>query len=215
MQDISEESSDGWELIDDEVLPGDSASRPQAVRASRRTTTAENDLDNRDRRQNWSHIPPPADIDDGWGRQRRQPYSNGHPYYNNNVPYLAIPRPYMVPSPYPVYHGSYHPPPPGYNGTTAPPPPPPPPPPLVHSPYYQPSSHPTEKQRVPSVPHNSKTSFFAPKPSATTIPDKSMTISGGDPIKIVEEYLESLKGTKEKELLEANRILTWIDRHFR
>jgi hypothetical protein len=164
MRNVNKDSADLWDSIEDEILPGDSVSRPH------------------DRR---------------------------------GLPNPPISRPYTGSVPHNPYPVSHYPPPlryPPHHGSMAIPSSPPPPPHLAHIPYYQPILWPTY---IPPVAPTSEPPFSAPEPLDTKALAKLIASSKEDPIKIVEEYLESLRGTKETELLEANRILTWIDRHFR
>ncbi|KAH7356024.1 hypothetical protein BKA66DRAFT_474359 [Pyrenochaeta sp. MPI-SDFR-AT-0127] len=78
--------------------------------------------------------------------------------------------------------------------SSSPPPAPPPPPPQTE---YQVSQ--------------STKSVSSPVPSPAVVPEPVATAKKTDPIALVEAYLEEVKKAKEKELLEANRVLSWID----
>lgn len=82
----------------------------------------------------------------------------------------------------PAFHRPSTPPPKWWTPTPTPPTPPPPPPP-----------------RSPPPP--------PPDPSPQLKPGIAT-----DPIELIESYLEALKESKQKQLLDASRILTWVDR---
>jgi hypothetical protein len=214
IRNVSEESGDSWDLIQDEILPDDSASRPRTDLRRRQMATTRTEHTRpsdtlRNRHHTGQHIRPPANTDGGEREQLMWPFFVDRTPNHQGLPNRPISRPYTSPAPHNPYHISHYPP---YHGSTAVPSSPPPPPHLAHVPYYQPIPRPTY---IPPVAPTSKPPFSAPEPLDTEALTKSIVSIKEDPIKIVEEYLESLRGTKEKELLEANRILTWIDRHFR
>jgi hypothetical protein len=219
MRNVSEDSGDSWELIQDEILPDDSASRPRTdlrrrPMATSRTEHMRPSDNSRNRHHTEQHVRPRANTDEDEREQLMRPFFVDRTHDRRGLPNPPISGPYTGPAPHSPYPVSYYPPPlryPSYRGPTATPSSPPPPH-LAHIPYYQPIPWPTY---LPPVASTSKPPFSAPEPLDTEALAKPIASSKEDPIKIVEEYLESLRGTKETELLEANRILTWIDRHFR
>jgi hypothetical protein len=220
MRNVSEESGDSWDPIQDEILPDDSASRPRTNLRRRQMATTRTEHTrpsdtSRNRHHTGQHIRPRANTDEDEREQLMPPFFVDRTHDHQGLPNPPISRPYTGPAPHNPYPVSQYPPRlhyPPYHGSTAIPSSPPPPPHLAHLPYYQPIPWPTY---IPPVAPTSKPPFSAPGPLDTEALAKPIASSKEDPIKIVEEYLESLRGTKETELLEANRILTWIDRHFR
>jgi hypothetical protein len=223
VRNVGEESADSWDLIEDDILPDDSASRPRTsmqpwqTAATHTERTRPSDT-SRDRRHTGRHIHPPANTDED-GREQPMPRSFVDPTrYHGGLTNPPISRPYTCLPPRNPYPISHYPPPlyyPPYHGSTAIPSSPHLPPHLTHIPHYQPNVRSTYQQHIPPVTLTSKHPFSTAEPLVTETLAKSKESSKEDPIKIVEEYLESLRGAKETELLEANRILTWIDRHFK
>jgi hypothetical protein len=223
MRNVGKDSADLWDSVEDEILPEDSVSRPRTSlqpwqTAAVRTEHTRRSDTSRNRRHAGRHGHLPAKIDTPGREQSVPPFFVDRTQYHQGLPYHPMAMPYADLAPHVPYSVSHRPPRlycPPHHESTAIPSSPPPPPHLTHIPYYQSISRPTYQQHIPPVAPTSKPPFSAPGPLDTEALAKPIASSKEDPIKIVEDYLESLRGTKETELLEANRILTWIDRHFR
>ncbi|KAF1952221.1 hypothetical protein CC80DRAFT_182540 [Byssothecium circinans] len=224
----SEEDDDEWLHLEDEITPWDSASRPrqtarprttrppvvppsQYIRPTRETSTSREGQRTPRRR--------PHVVKVGHGTIEPLPtYPPFSMYPGYDFPYMSMPpRPYpgpymgSVPKPFSPYVPSM------ISGTTAVPTPPELP--------FQRYPSPPRRRRTPSPPPapapalapppTPAPSLPPPPPPPLAAPEPSQSTRDLDPIALVESYLEALKESKEKELLDANRILSWIDRRSR
>lgn len=89
--------------------------------------------------------------------------------------------------------------------------PPPPPPPEVLQRVPMPSPSPPPPPQTKHQVSRPTKSVSSPVPSPAVVPEPVAKAKKTDPIALVEAYLEEVKKAKEKELLEANRVLSWID----
>jgi hypothetical protein len=220
----SEGDTDDWDIIQDEIDPADSASRPRVARPRRQNApVVKKDASSTRRRSS-----PPRTA-----RNRREPYpqrsQSGPPVED----YPGYPHPATQPwPPYPPHatppmmnpfgsppNGGYAPPmmmsPPnsGYapstmSGATLVPwgywPP------TFHRPPTPPPRRPTPTPTPPRPPPPPPPRLPPPPPPAPSPQPEPGTST--DPIELIETYLEVLKESKQKQLLDASRILTWVDR---
>lgn len=217
-QESDEEAGEEWDIMGNEIEPDDSASRPRrrphaprpATRAStkiptpkggasRKPTTsgAIRQRDHKPSPQRSQHQLKPASYGTSFSSQ----YAPGHP---SNLPYppgYAPPPPTLKPlnpfSPSNSGHDLSRYAPSILSGAT-----------MVPWGYWPAPMHRTPTPPQPPPP---PAVMITPPPPPSPVPEPGPT-TVIDPIELIETYLAALKESKQKDLLDAGRILTWVDR---
>lgn len=225
-----EEAGEEWDIIEDEIEPGDSASRPRqrlhaprpAPRASTKTPTQKGGAPRKPatsgRIRRRDHEPSPQrSRPPSYHTDLSSQYAPGRPSNWSYPPGYAPTPPMINPFSPPVAsppNGGYAP--SGYapsmlSGTT-----------MVPwgywpAPMQRPPTPPPRKS-TPAPPEPSPASLPPPPPPPMMMPPpppppvtepEPTTVT--DPIELVETFLAALKESKQKDLLDAGRILTWVN----
>jgi hypothetical protein len=210
----SDEWTDSWdEFQETNAAPPPDRAIPRILRRISHREYSHPSVPSRETRYTAPRVAPPINIEDGRQRHIQNHYTDPM-YYGHVLPPPQMPpwsrsRPYMNSAPYP-YQDRYLPPMPQnfIGGAEVPIPP-------LRQLYHSTPSYQTERQEMSPSVREIEHSSSHPNFPLTPAPGTPVSANDADPIKIVEEYLEYLRKVKERELLDANRILSWINRRSR